>query len=68
MTSLDDLHAKNVIQTAKKIIADVNHPLNNNYVLLRSGRRLVVPTQNTDRFGKSFVPISVKLYNDILGT
>ena len=68
VTSLDDLYDRNVIQTVKKIIADEQHPLNDNYVFLRSGRRLALPAQRTDRFKKSFVPKSVKLYNHSVGS
>ena len=64
--SLDGLYNKNVIQMVKKIMADEQHPLYSNYVFLRSGKRLAVPKQHTDRFKKSFVPTSVKIFNNFL--
>ena len=66
-TSLDELYDSKVIQIVHKIIADEQHPLHHNYTFLRSGRRLALPIQRTDRFKKSFVPKSVKLYNHIAG-
>ena len=47
-------------------MADEQHPLNDNYIFLRSGKRLALPQQHTDRFKNSFVPKSVKLYNHFL--
>lgn len=65
VTSLDDLYFRNVLCTAKKIMDDNTHPLNDNYVFLRSGKRLGLPSQNTSRYKNSFVPVSIKLYNSI---
>ena len=45
-----------------------HHPLSDNYVFLRSEKRLALPKQHANRFRKSFVPKSVKLFNNFLGT
>ena len=66
--SLNDLYNKKVIQNVKKIMSDKCHPLHGNYVFLKSGRRLNVHTQRTDRFKKTFVPKSIKIYNHMMGT
>lgn len=68
VTSLDGLYNKNVIQMVKKIMADDKHPLHEHYNYLRLGKRLALPQQHTDRFKKSFVPKSVKVYNHHLET
>ena len=62
-TSLDELYIKYVMRQTNLILNDVNHPLHNNYVFLRSGRRLNVPMGSRSRFRDSFVPKSIKLYN-----
>ena len=62
-SSLDELYYKYVTSQTRKIMDDVNHPLHNNYIFLRSGRRLAVPIGRTNRFMNSFIPKSIKLYN-----
>lgn len=63
VTALDDLYSKNALKIKK--MSDITPPLNNKYVFLRSGKRLVLPTQKTSRFKNSFVPVSIKLYNSM---
>lgn len=65
VTTLDDLYSRNVLCTIRKIMNDNTHPLNDNYVFLRSGKRLGLPLQKTSRYKNSFVPVSIKLYNSV---
>ena len=62
-TQLFELYQVYVMKQVNKIMMDNSHPLNSYYVFLRSGRRLRVPRQRTNRYKKSFVPKSVTLYN-----
>ena len=48
---------------AEKILKDSHQRLCNCYVFLRSGRRLNVRRQRTNRFRNTFVPSSINLYN-----
>ena len=65
--SLDDLYIKDVMQMVMEIMTDEHHPLHDNYVFMRSGKILTLPKQHMDRFRKSFVPKSMKLFNHFLG-
>ena len=48
-------------------MADKQHPLHGNYVFLKSGKRLALIEQYTDRSKKSLIPKCVKLFkNNIL--
>ncbi len=62
---LDNVYNSNVMKQVNKIMNDVNHPLNCHYTFLRSGRRLTLPMQRTNRFKNSFIPKSIKLNNYI---
>ena len=53
-----------VIRQARNIISDPLHVLNQEYVLMRSGRRYRTPTCKYNRYKHSFVPLSIKLLND----
>lgn len=66
--SLNNIFNDHCIKTVIKILKDPEHPLYDQYVFLRSGRRLMVPKQRTNRFGDTFVPSSIKLYNFHLST
>lgn len=61
--NLNELYNESCLRMAEKIIKDNTHPLHSNYVFLRSGKRLSVPKQRTSRYGNTFVPSSIKLYN-----
>ena len=54
------------MKQAKKIVNDVTHVLNSEFVLLPSGRRYKEPKWKYIRFKKSFVPASTKMLNDAL--
>ena len=64
-TPLDKLYQAGTVKQIEKIMKDETHPLYNCYVFLRSGRRLALPMQRTDRYRKSFVPKSILLYNHL---
>ena len=62
-TQLGELYQEYMMKQVDKIMLDNSHPLNSYYVFLRSGRRLALPWQRTNRYKKSFVPKSIVLYN-----
>lgn len=63
VTLLKDLYENGLRKTCEKIMNDTDHPLNCNYVFLRSGKRLNIKCQRTSRLKNSFVPKSIVLYN-----
>ena len=63
--NLTELFNDSCYKIVLKILADHDHPLHQNYIFMRSGRRLMALKQRTSRFGNSFVPASVKLYNHL---
>ena len=64
-TSLDKLYQTCTIKQVNRIMKDATHPLHNCYRYLKSGRRLALPMQRTDRYRKSFVPRSILLFNHL---
>ena len=58
-----DIYNKSVLQRSKTIINDNLHPLNCQYELLPSGRRLRSINCKTSRYAKSFIPSSIVLIN-----
>lgn len=64
--SLLDIYNKGTSVMTRKIMKDPEHPLYSKYMFLRSGKRLQVPRQRTSRYGNTFVPSSIKLYNYIV--
>ena len=60
---LTEIYSKCAIQRSKAIYNDQNHPLNNCYEYLPSGRRLRSIRARTSRYSKSFVPSSVTIVN-----
>ena len=58
-----DIYNKSVLKKAKVILNDTLHPLNCNYELLPSGRRLRSIKCHTARYSKSFIPSSIVLIN-----
>lgn len=61
---LEDICKNRVLDKAKSIYRNSRHPLNNNYVALRSGNRLRSLRSRTSRFLNSFVPSSIRLMNE----
>lgn len=59
----EDLYEKKLVQLARKIVSDNDHPLNNRFVTLPSGRRLRQCPTRTQRFKNSFVPQALSKLN-----
>ena len=56
---------KRITQKAKDILANGDHPLFSFYEFLRSGRRLRSLRCRTHRFKNTFLPYSIRAYNDM---
>ena len=54
---------KNILSSLSKIMSDESHCLHASFIRMRSGR-LRAPPRHTRRFGTTFVPIAIQLYND----
>ena len=61
----DDLCVNRIVEKAKSIHRNNLHPLNENYVQMRSGNRLRSLRCRTSRFLNSFVPSSVRMLNEV---
>ena len=61
--SLQELYNGKTLKMVNKIMKDSDHLLNNEFVYLKSGRRLMVPRQRTSRYANTFVPSAIKYYN-----
>ena len=59
----DILYQEGTLKQVVKIMQDQTHPLYKCYMFLRSGRRLSLPIIRTDRYKKSFVPSSIRIFN-----
>ena len=68
-TDLDDLgliYQVRCVQRAKVILADPDHPLNKEFRLLPSGRRMSFTRKaRSNRYLRSFVPLAVKYLNQL---
>ena len=53
-----------ISRLAQNIVSDPSHVLNQEYVVMRSGRRYRTPKCKYNRYKHSFVPLSIKLLND----
>ena len=60
----EDLCKSRIVDKAKSIIGNELHPLNDNYVVLRSGNRLRSVRCRTSRFLDSFVRSSIRILNE----
>jgi hypothetical protein len=60
---LNALNDCKMLKYVNKILKDTEHPLNCHFEFLRSGVRLRSVAHRTSRFGKSFVPSGIRLYN-----
>ena len=61
--TVSELYSNMVQQKTAKILKDTTHPLFSNYVFLRSGNRLRMPSSKNNRFRFSFIPNSISLFN-----
>ena len=66
LPSLQSIHEQATLKQARKIVSDVNHVLNGEFVLLPYGRRYKEPKWKYIRFKKYFVPASTKMLNDAM--
>ena len=62
--SLSEIYDKYSLHRCNIIYNDCEHPLNCNYKILPSGRRLECIKSRTSRYARSFVPNSIKLINN----
>jgi hypothetical protein len=60
---LDSMYNDKVKKLTSKIMENNNHPLNNNFVFLRSGIRLRAVKTRTKRFQDTFLPVAISIYN-----
>jgi hypothetical protein len=63
--SVASLYNEKVISMTERIIQNDNHPLREEYQLLRSGVRLRVHKSRTNRLKNTFVPTSIILVNNL---
>ena len=52
-----------VIRQARNIVSDPSHVLNQEYVMMRNGRKYRTPPCEYNRYKHSFVPLPIKLLN-----
>ena len=60
----EDLCRNRILEKAKSILVNNHHPLNDNFVMLRSGNRLRSMRCRTSRLLNSFVPASIRMLNE----
>ncbi len=63
LPSLQDIYLKRCKSRAVKIIKDSNHPGNNPFILLPSGKRFRSMMAKTERLRRSFFPQTIRLLN-----
>jgi hypothetical protein len=63
--SLNQTHTTRTLSLSRRIVQNKNHPLCENFKLLRSGLRLMSTKTRTNRFKDSFIPMSVRLLNGL---
>ena len=63
MASLTETYKKRIIKRVTNIMKDENHPLNNFFEELPSGRRLRSARALTSRFLNTFVPSAIRCVN-----
>ena len=59
----DQVYKNRMKSLSEKIMKDTTHPLCDEFQILPSGRRLRVPYTRTERYRKTFVPLSIKYMN-----
>ena len=63
LPSFDDLYMKSVKNKSKTILSDKTHPLNSNFIKMRSGTRYHTIRCRTNRCRNTFVPSAVRILN-----
>ena len=61
--NLKDACESKIALVVKQLMQNENHPLFPYYVSMRSGKRLPSMKCRTQRFLNSFVPFSIRMYN-----
>ena len=61
---LDEVCKERVVSKALSIMSDLTHPLNDQYIHLRSGRRLRSIKARTSRRINSFIPLFIRVVNE----
>ena len=61
-----DLHRREVILCAKRLIKDSKHPLHKCFELMPSGRRYRMTCIKTTRYRNSFLPTALRFLNDTM--
>ena len=64
LTTVYELYVTRVKSKVESILKDNSHPLHDEFVLLRSGRRYRMPKIRTSRYHDTFVPTAIKMIND----
>ena len=64
--SLTKLFNNKTVKKVEKVRRDTTHPLHHYYELLRSGKRLRSIRSRTSRYCNSFIPASVRVWNNIM--
>ena len=66
VTDLTHECVNTILKQVSQILGNGNHPLHPCYILMRSGRRYRSMRARTSRFLNSFVPLSIRKYNEQL--
>ena len=65
LPNLDCIYINNVVKKVSNIMSDAYHPFNNMYTTMRSQRRLRATSCHTKRYGMTFVPNSIRIFNHV---
>ena len=64
LETLEEVAEQRTRRRLRSILENPTHPLNNEVVRSTFSHRLISPHQHTNRFGLSFVPTAIRLYNE----
>ena len=64
-SNLNKTCASMILKQAENIIENANHPLHSCYTVMRSGKRFRSVGFRTNRFGNSFIPLSIRELNKL---
>ena len=64
LETLEEVAEQRTRRRLRAILENPTHPLNNEVARSTFSHRLISPHQHTNRFGLSFVPTAIRLYND----
>lgn len=63
--SIEEHYISKCVSKVKLIMSDQNHPLSDHFIIMRSGKRLRVPSCRSIRYRKSFIPNSIITFNSV---